>query len=381
MNARLLGWNLRHRRWRHLLNTLAMAITAGVIIVFVSVMIELLTFVNRASDRELTRGLVHTKLVIPGGAEGLPTALYSTFEDIPGAHVVQRYVLFGGRHPNGARYLIAGEEASGIELNTDFFPVEPAVFEAWKREKPLGAIVTEATARELDLTVGEVAELPSSVGPVQLKVVGISKGALVGHRIALHFEYAHQLTKNLGICQYRIFTKPADFEAVAREVVERTKNSSTPAQIVSSAHFAASWARRAGLVPALLGFLGIFLVVTTALALANNTAISIRERRTELATMRVIGYRRGTILRLILAESLVIAVVGAAIAFAVTSLWFRGGVQLTPGNAKLLSAITIGPVAASAGLLACVAIAFVGSLPSALTAVRMPLVDALRDSA
>ena len=362
-----------------MLNAVTMAITVSVVMLFVSVMVELLAFVQLSGERELTRILVFPKIISPGaGVDGLPLAP-DRAEKIERARV-QRVKTAGGRHPSGATYIVVGEEPSGIELNTDFFPVEPAVFEAWKQERPAGAIVTEATARDLGLEVGEVAEIPTSLGKMRIKVVGLSYNALVGHRIAVHFDYAQEVSGKTDSCGYRVFTAPADFERVARQINEETRNSPMPAQAVSDAHFAASWARKAGLVPALLGFLGLFLVFTTALTLANNSAISIRERRTETATMRVLGYKRGTIVRMLLTEAVLIGVAGGVLAVIVMSLLFSGGVQLTPGSSKLLQAVHIGPTGIVIGLITSILIPLAGALPSALATVRTPLVVALRDS-
>jgi putative ABC transport system permease protein len=150
---------------------------------------------------------------------------------------------------------------------------------------------------------------------------------------------------------------------------------------VSDAEFAGRWAKEAALVPAVLGFLGIFLVFTTALTLANSAAIAIRERRTEMATMRVIGYRRGTIVRLMLGEVMIVGLVGGVLAVGVTWFLFRNGVQLTPGASKLLQAVTISPLAMIVGLVVSILIPLAGALPSALISIRVPLVSALRDTA
>ena len=59
--------------------------------------------------------------------------------------------------------------------------------------------------------------------------------------------------------------------------------------------------------------LGVIVVVTIGLVAANTAAMSIRERRTEIAVMRSIGFTSRTILLLLLAESLLIALIGGAL--------------------------------------------------------------------
>ncbi|HEY6393896.1 MAG TPA: FtsX-like permease family protein, partial [Candidatus Binataceae bacterium] len=60
-------------------------------------------------------------------------------------------------------------------------------------------------------------------------------------------------------------------------------------------------------------FLSFIVVVTIALVAANTAAMSIRERRGEIAVMRSIGFPSSTILFLLVAESLVIGLIGGVI--------------------------------------------------------------------
>ena len=374
---RLLGWSLRHRRWRRVLDVVMMTVTAGVVMIFVSAMAALLTYVHGSAGQQYTRVLIKPKMM----DADLPTSLFPMLQGIEGVQVAQRYKGLAGRHPSGATYLVLAEEDSGVELTPDLLPVEPAVFEAWKKERPMGAIVTEATARDLDLKVGEVADVPTARGPLRIKVVGLSYGASIGQRIAPHFDYLMEFLHNPGTCRFRVYTKPADYERVAAAVEERTQNTATPLQAINAAQFAASIASQVGMVPAVLGFLGLFLILTTILTLVNNSAIAIRERRSEIATMRVLGYRRRMILKMLLCEAMLVGLVGGVIAIALAALVFRHGLQLTPGEAQLLAPVRIGRLGIVTGLVISAVLPVLGMLPSALSAVRMPLIDALRDPA
>jgi len=374
MHLRLLSWSLRHRRWRHLATILTTAMTAAVVMLFVSVMLELVTWLKSRSGGELARASILPQMV----SGDLPTSLYPVLQKIDGVKVVQRSRMLTGRHDSGVTYIVSGEEDSGIELNTDFFPVEPAVFEAWKKERPLGAIVTEDTVRDLRLTVGQEVEVPTNAGPLKLKIVGLSHGGTVSQRIAAHFEYLQEFTKNPGLCRFRIFTLPDDFERVAQAISEATKNSATPVQAVSASQLAAAVARQISTVPIVLGFLGVFLIFTTALTLANSSAIAIRSRRLEIATMRVLGFHRSTIARFMLGEAVLVGFVGGLVAAAITVLAVGKGIQLAPGSG-VLRPVQIGLVGLVAGLVTSVVVPLVGALPSALAAVRAPLAEALRE--
>lgn len=374
---RLLLWSFRHRKGRRVIDIVTMAVTASVVMVFITVLLGLVLYVKKSSETQLTRVLIKQKMI----DTDLPMAFYQTLKDIPGVEVVERYKVINAKHKSGAKYLVISEEESGIANTPDLLPVEPEVFEAWKKKRPMGTIVTEEIANELGLKVGDVREITTSAGPLRIEVVGISYGATLAQRIAPHFEYVMEFLKNPGTCRFRVYTKPGDYERVARAIEETSKNSGQPVQAINAAHFAATHAKEAGMVPAVLGFLGIFLIFTAALTLANNAAISVRERRTETATLRVLGYRRRTIMALLLAEALIVGVVGGLIAILVTWFTFRNGVQLTPGATQVLGPVTLGTSGIIAGIITSILLPIVGTLPSALAAMRISVVDALRDTA
>ena len=60
-------------------------------------------------------------------------------------------------------------------------------------------------------------------------------------------------------------------------------------------------------------FVGLVAVVAIGLVAANTAAMSIRERRSEIAVMRSIGFPSGVILSLLVGESLIVALLGGAI--------------------------------------------------------------------
>jgi putative ABC transport system permease protein len=86
------------------------------------------------------------------------------------------------------------------------------------------------------------------------------------------------------------------------------------------------WGLRWLLVPAML--------VIMALVMANAISITVRERRTEMAVMKVLGYRPNQILRLVLGEALLVGAVSGFIAAAATYAFFNlkwGGIPFRIG--------------------------------------------------
>jgi putative ABC transport system permease protein len=101
-------------------------------------------------------------------------------------------------------------------------------------------------------------------------------------------------------------------------------------------------------------------------------AIAVRERTGELAVLKSVGYSDRFVLGLVLAESLVIALLGGAL-----GLWLARGMAAQDITAGLIN-MYLSPAALGVGL----AVTFVTGLLSgvlpALSAMRLSVVDALR---
>jgi putative ABC transport system permease protein len=118
-------------------------------------------------------------------------------------------------------------------------------------------------------------------------------------------------------------------------------------------------------------------VFAVLLILANTMAMSIRERTSELAVLRALGFRTSTLLTLLTAESLVISLVGVcagclaawAICRAVAGYALGGGllVNLKIGLAGGLSALGVA-----------VLTSLLSTLVPAYRASRMNIAEALR---
>jgi len=114
------------------------------------------------------------------------------------------------------------------------------------------------------------------------------------------------------------------------------------------------------LVPAVL--------ISMALVIANAISISVRERRTEMAVLKVLGYRPGQIMSLVLGESLLVGAVSgflASLAAIIIFNVFLGGIQF---QIAFFPAFTVPSTAIFWGIAMGSATAFLGSIVPSLTA-------------
>jgi putative ABC transport system permease protein len=136
-------------------------------------------------------------------------------------------------------------------------------------------------------------------------------------------------------------------------------------------------------VKLLLGSVGLATGFALLLITANSLAMSARERRSETAVLRVLGYPRSAVAAFLLGEALVFGLAGALLGSGVMAAFahFVGaaldktqyagmGALLVPGLPALALASTVS-----------VLLALLAGLAPALNLSRRPIADLLREAA
>ena len=177
-----------------------------------------------------------------------------------------------------------------------------------------------------------------------------------------------------GIVGWYVVRVASPDEAVraAKAIDDEFANSASETRTQTESAFAASFVKQMGNIEFLMMAIGSVVFFTLLLVTGNTMAISVRERTGELAVLKAVGFSDRFVLGFVLAESVLIAVVGGGIglwlARAVVAQDITRGILLMylPGSALATGAA----LALGTGLLA-------GLLP-ALGAMRLSVVDALR---
>lgn len=136
----------------------------------------------------------------------------------------------------------------------------------------------------------------------------------------------------------------------------------------------------------IFGFIAMLIIAVVMFTVANTVSASILERTTEIGTIRALGLRRSTVLRLFLLEATILALAGTMIGIAgsVAVEVLINALQLTwrpPGGAEDMPltvsvfrefAMVVGALAAA------VVFSTLAAVPAANKAARLKIVDALR---
>ena len=120
-------------------------------------------------------------------------------------------------------------------------------------------------------------------------------------------------------------------------------------------------------------FAAVFFIILAVMA--NTMAMTARERLPEYATLKALGFSPGYVARLILGESLVIALAGGAIAIALTP---PAAARIGEMTDTLFPSLVVSGHTVGAQALAALAVGLLAALVPMRRAARIRIVDGLR---
>ncbi|MFZ1887871.1 MAG: ABC transporter permease [Candidatus Binataceae bacterium] len=256
--------------------------------------------------------------------------------------------------------------------------------ESWKKFESLrtACLVASGTMKRFNLHEGQQIILRGTVYPfnVTLDIVGVMQGGSApANFLIFRRDYLDEAAGRPGfVDNYWVrVDKSQNVPQVIAALDEGFANSSAETRSESEAAFIGSFMNNFRMFFRLAEILGFIVVLTIGLVAANTAAMSIRERRGEIAVMRSIGFPSNTILSLLLSESLIIGLLGGILgcgaAFIVLKLFAVGSPVLGP-----LSEIRMPLSILIETLLVAALIGLLSAWVPARTAARQNIVDALR---
>ena len=201
------------------------------------------------------------------------------------------------------------------------FKLDPGQLEKWKDTRN-GCIVDRRNAERRGWKLGEHIPLKGNNYSVDLDLVlcGIYDGPEFINDLYFHYDYLNELLRAKNDLKADrtsiLFIKAESAEAIDRLVVEidqRFENSDHPTLSQSHQAFAAQFAKFAGNLQGYVQNIGLAVVFALTLVSANAMAMSIRERTTEIAVLKAIGFSRGLVLLMVLGESILISLTGGTL--------------------------------------------------------------------
>ncbi|GAB3025183.1 MULTISPECIES: ABC transporter permease [Oleiagrimonas] len=318
----------------------------------------------------------------------LPQALRNRIAAIPGVRKVGYANWFGGVYQDPKNFVFS--YAISPEY-LDLYPeilLDPAQRKAFDATRT-GAVVGRTLAKRYGWKVGDKIPLQSTIFPQKngdktwpMDIVGIfdvSKDAANGLDQALFFHWTYFNEANAfgqGTVGWYIeeLSDPALADRTANRIDALSANSPNETKTQTEQAFQASFAKQIGNIGLIVvGIMGA--VFFTLILLAGNTmAQAVRERTSELAVLKTIGFSSRSVLMMVLAESVLLLLIGGLIGLGVASAL---GPLVTQGSGGLVNLPSLGAATWGMGVALMVLIGLlVGALP-ALRGMRLNIVDAL----
>jgi putative ABC transport system permease protein len=318
----------------------------------------------------------------------MPATHADTIRAIPGVRAVTWASWFGGIYKDPKNFFgqFAIEAESYLRMYPEFV-IEPGERKAFMEDRT-GCVVGDGLARRFGWKVGDRIVLGVGIPlygrqDFTFTIRGIyhaGTNAIDNQSMIFHWKYLdeRQLVKNqVGWLVVEV-ANPDQATAVASAIDRKFENTPYETKTDTEKAFASTFASMFGNLDLLLGSIALAVVITTLFVAGNTMAMSVRERTTELAVMRTLGYPSLTIFLLVAGEALLMSVVGGIVgvglARAIVSPNILSGGGFIPPFGVNASNIAIGlGLSALIGVLA-------GLIPATLAS-RLKIVDALRRAA
>jgi putative ABC transport system permease protein len=370
--------NLFRSKRRTILTVLSIAVSLFIF----SALVSLPTVANHvmADSASSVRIACRTKM---GQAYPLPEAYKSKIAATPHVVAVTPDNFFGGiYHEVSDQFPNIAVDPEQLDVMWPDWGFSAGGVEAFKKLRT-ACLVAEGTMKRFNLNVGQQIQLRGAgyyPVNVSLTIVGtIAKGPAPSF-LVFRRDYLEEIEGRPG--RVDNFWVRADSSQAVPQIIAAVNgqfvNSSAETQCDSEAVFIGSIIGRFRMFFTLARVLGLIVVVTIGLVAANAAAMSIRERRNEIAVMRSMGFRSPLLLRLLLVESVVTAlagcILGCGAAFALLKVFSVTSDVLGP----FVGAVHIPPAVLLQTLIAAILIGLLSSYVPARAAVRRKIVDALR---
>ena len=117
------------------------------------------------------------------------------------------------------------------------------------------------------------------------------------------------------------------------------ENSDAQTRTETEKAFAASFVAMAGNLALLLNGIGIAVTFTILLVVANTMSIAVRERRKEIGVLKTLGFTSRQVMGLVVAESVLIALIGGALGVLGSQGHSAGSLTHAPGMKSLVATV------------------------------------------
>jgi putative ABC transport system permease protein len=325
--------------------------------------------------------LIHkVSLIMP-----LPYSYLARLQQTEGVQLATHQTWFNGIYQEPANFFanIAVEPETFLKIYPEF-RLPPDQVKAWLGDRQ-GAIAGRDLAERFGWNVGDRIPLTGTIwqpkqGQVwEFNLVGIYDGDDGIDKTQFFFRYDYldeNRAEGEGLVGWYVvkISDPSRAVALSRTFDEMFANSAAETKTTTEKGFIEGFATQIGDIGTIMIAISSVVLFMFGLVAASAMAQSVRERTSELAVLKTLGFTGGAILALVLAESLFIVIVGGGLGLALAWLFVQQG-DPTGG---LLPIFVLAPRDVAIGVALMLAMGLLAGAAPALGAMRLRITDALR---
>ena len=375
--------------WKNVFRKKGRAFLTMASIVLVLILIVILSALLQAMEGTTGTGKGATHIVVQnatGLAFFMPLAYRQRIEQIPTVVSVAPEIWFGGiykdERPENFFGQLSTDPAVWAVIHDDY-EIPGDQLKTWQAERD-SFIAGKQLVDKFGWKPGDRIQLKGTyiAMPLDLVLRGVYTGPDESN-IFFHNKYLENSSigrmSMTGIFFLRTQT-PEQVPVVCDAINRMFENSEAPVKAMPEKQFMLQFMEMMGNIKLLVSSIALTVLFTVVLIVANSVAMSARERVTQIAVIRALGFRRGQVLALVLSEAIVLAALGGllgiAIGVPITKLLVMG-MSHTPVapfayNVKITAANLLNAFGAS------VAIGILAGFVPAIRSARISIVDGLR---
>jgi putative ABC transport system permease protein len=268
-------------------------------------------------------------------ANWIPEAYEPKIRQLPGVVEVVKSQWFGGKYidysPKNifSRFAVGNPEAL-LKVFDEVKVVQGSEAE-WLADRN-SCIVGAHLMKKYGWKLGQRVPLQGDIFPVHVEPV--IKAVYAGPDetgLYMHYKMIEEALPNAKgwVGWYWIKAdSPQAVERLPKVIDDMFENSDRPTRSETEKQFQNAFVSMLGNVKAFLTFLCVLIVGVILMIAANTMAMSARERVTEIAVFRTLGFGKGTILGMILAEAVVLSLFGGTFGVVLYTVIFPGFRQM-----------------------------------------------------
>lgn len=368
--------------------TLLILSTITLSVFLVTVLQSLLTTLDAVSNNPTSsnRLVVRAK---SGLAQVLPMSYLTYLKEQPEVESATYLQWFGGTYKDPSNFFanFAADETTLFQVFREEFGTSGVTedqIQDFVRDGS-GCIVGKALADKFGWKVGDVVPLQGTIFPIspRLTVRVIFKGTKPSQENALYFHYkvlaegVPRMKGSVGTFFLRVHNAD-EIPRLSVRIDNHYANSASETLSETENAFNLSFVKMLGNITAMIQGITAAVLVAILIVTAGTMSIAIRERTTEIAVLRAMGFRTGLVLSLLLGEGMLLVGAGGILGVGLAGL-AAGGIRKGMGaSVPFLEDFALLP----STMLLCFGITLAVGLLSAFIpayqATRRPIIEGLR---